>query len=291
VYFRWLGGKSKLVKTILELMPRHNIYVEPFIGAGWVFWNKRPATTEVINDLDTRLIKFYQSLRDIEDLKAVVDKYGWAYGITETESRKLFDKAKKIIELDANKELTTIEDKEQYVWAFLYVNKFAYAGRMVDSTFNTRRIRDCTSPYCGIKTLLKDFEKVKRRLRNTVIMNEDWTVPTLQYDSKETFFYFDPPYVGTTDNSFTETDYKTRNMAPRPSKIFRVISKLEGKFLLSYDYHPTVLKYIDKYGLYYTVVELEYEVRKNDNNKVVKEVIVSNFDLKKQKSLSDFLKL
>ena len=280
MYFRWIGGKSKLVDTILKMMPRHKVYVEPFIGAGWVFWNKVPAKTEVINDLDKRLIKFYIGLRSINDLKEVIDKYGWAYGNKDVDVRQMFYRAIGIIEND------DLYSLEEFVWAFLFVNKFSFAGRMVDPTFNPRRLKDCIRPYCGIIKLINDFHKIKKRLSKTIILNEDWEEPTIRYDSEDTLFYFDPPYVGTSNNGFTDRDYKTRIYAPTPKTIFRVISKLEGKFILSYDYHPTVLKYIKKYNLYYKVVNVDYEVRQN--NKTVKEVIVTNFDFNKQRSLADF---
>ncbi len=283
MYFRWLGGKSKLVDKIISTMPKHDIYVEPFIGAGWVFWSKIPAPVEVINDLDSRLIRFYIGLSEIDDLKLVVDKYGWPYGMKTDDSRKLFDRAKVIIENYSK------YDYDEFVWAFLYVNKFAYAGRMFNPTFNPRRIKDCIRPYCGIKTLLNDFYKVKKRLKNTEVLNMDWSKPTIEYDTESTLFYLDPPYVGTSKNSFTETDYKTRDHAPTPRKIFKLLDTLEGKFILSYDYHPVVLKYVKKYGFNYEVVTLDYEVRKNKYDKTVKEVIVTNFDYNKQLGLMRFL--
>lgn len=273
-----------MVPVILSMMPKHTTYVEPFVGAGWVYWSKNPSKVEVINDLDSRLIRFYEGLRSIDDLKAVIDKYGWPYGMKTEESRQLFERAKIIVDHYDKYDL------DEFVWAFLYVNKFAYAGRMVNSTFNPRRIRDCTRPYCGIKTLLNDFNKVKRRLSRTIILNTDFEEASVEYDSKETFFYFDPPYVGTSKDSFTDSDYKTRDYAPTPKRVFKVLSQLVGKFILSYDHHPTVIKYIKHYGFKYRIVELNYEVRKIDRNKMVKEVIVTNFDWNKQTGLMDFLK-
>ncbi|NGY69510.1 DNA adenine methylase, partial [Clostridium perfringens] len=45
-----LGGKSKLRKEIISMMPAHVCYVEPFFGAGWVYFGKSKSKIEVIND-------------------------------------------------------------------------------------------------------------------------------------------------------------------------------------------------------------------------------------------------
>ncbi len=39
----WMGGKSQLAKTIVELMPPHLAYIEVFGGAGWVLFKKTPS--------------------------------------------------------------------------------------------------------------------------------------------------------------------------------------------------------------------------------------------------------
>lgn len=37
----WLGGKSQLARTIVDMMPAHKHYCEVFGGAGWVLFKKR----------------------------------------------------------------------------------------------------------------------------------------------------------------------------------------------------------------------------------------------------------
>ena len=49
--FGWLGGKSKLSKDIVALLPPHETYVEIFGGAGWVLFAKERSKVEVYNDL------------------------------------------------------------------------------------------------------------------------------------------------------------------------------------------------------------------------------------------------
>ncbi len=57
--FKWVGGKSRLRKYIIPLIPKHTCYVEPFAGAALgSVWEATPAV-EVINDIDQELITFF----------------------------------------------------------------------------------------------------------------------------------------------------------------------------------------------------------------------------------------
>ena len=51
-----VGGKSKLKKKIISIMPQHKVYVEPFIGGGSVFFAKEPAELNIINDKDKDIV-------------------------------------------------------------------------------------------------------------------------------------------------------------------------------------------------------------------------------------------
>ena len=62
--FRWVGGKSRLRRHIIPLLPPHTCYVEPFAGAAWVLFGKPPSSVEVINDIDQELINFFRVIKE-----------------------------------------------------------------------------------------------------------------------------------------------------------------------------------------------------------------------------------
>ena len=58
------GGKSKVAKTIINQMPPHEKYVEPFAGAAHVFFKKPKAKKNVLNDINKNLIRFFKEIKD-----------------------------------------------------------------------------------------------------------------------------------------------------------------------------------------------------------------------------------
>lgn len=70
--FAYYGGKTTLAERIVELLPAHRHYVEPFAGSLAVLLAKPPALMETVNDLDGNLMTFWRVLRDRpEDLMRV----------------------------------------------------------------------------------------------------------------------------------------------------------------------------------------------------------------------------
>ncbi|HEX5001748.1 MAG TPA: DNA adenine methylase [Bacteroidia bacterium] len=66
----YYGGKQRLAKRIVQMIPEHKLYCEPFFGGGAVFFAKHPSAHEVINDMDNRVINFYETLQtDFERLQ------------------------------------------------------------------------------------------------------------------------------------------------------------------------------------------------------------------------------
>lgn len=54
---KYPGGKNApgTYQQIINLIPPHDVFVEPFVGSGAVFINKRPADINVVNDINPRI--------------------------------------------------------------------------------------------------------------------------------------------------------------------------------------------------------------------------------------------
>ncbi len=62
--FIYYGGKTTIAKKIVDLLPEHKHYVEPFAGSLAVLLAKPPSRMETVNDLDADLMTFWRTLRD-----------------------------------------------------------------------------------------------------------------------------------------------------------------------------------------------------------------------------------
>lgn len=64
---RYHGAKWRIASWVIENLPPHKHYLEPFFGSGAVFFCKEPAPIETINDIDGRVVNFFRVLRERPD--------------------------------------------------------------------------------------------------------------------------------------------------------------------------------------------------------------------------------
>ena len=83
------GGKYRLVKRILPLMPLHEFYLEAFCGSGVVFLNKERCRYECINDYNSELINY---LIVIEEYPEEFEKYKTKDSVYSLCSKELFER-------------------------------------------------------------------------------------------------------------------------------------------------------------------------------------------------------
>lgn len=76
---KYPGAKWRLADWIINQMPDHKVYLEPFFGSGAVFFNKPPVGIETINDIDGRVVNLFRVIRDKPgELAMLVEFTPWA---------------------------------------------------------------------------------------------------------------------------------------------------------------------------------------------------------------------
>src|SRR5438874_8356962 len=65
--FGYFGSKLRMAAKLHDKLPPHNAWVELFCGSAAMTLAKKPAPLEVINDINSEIVNFYEQLRDRGD--------------------------------------------------------------------------------------------------------------------------------------------------------------------------------------------------------------------------------
>ncbi len=256
----YYGGKQKLAPLILSFIPKHNLYCEPFFGGGAVFFAKEPSELEVINDTNGDLINFYKVVQDdFKKLQKLIK--------ATLHSRESHHEARIIISYPK------LFDEVRRAWAIWVLANQGYSSRL-DSPWGYDRKRN-TSAKRLAKKRIRLTKAYAERLEQIEAENTDALEVIKTRDSKESFFYCDPPYfnagMGHYDG-YSEQDFEN---------LLKSLSGLKGKFLLS-SYPSEILnKYIRKYKWHTKQVEMQLSITaKYKKGKTKIEVLTANYPLK-----------
>lgn len=204
--FNRLGGKSRLKKQIISLIPKHKTYVEPFFGGGVIYWNKEPAELSVINDIDKSVIDGLMLLT-----KASIDVDDYDFSVVETLGK-------------ANEFVRTEPDcYNQQLLKALTISRGTFGN--MGGKRNIIRLPDN-------RDTLSNMVEYKERLAKTEVYNQSYLDLLDKYDGDDTFFYFDPPY----ENSDGMYDYPKMDYGTLATKL----CELRGKWLLSINDSPLI---------------------------------------------------
>ena len=260
----YYGGKQKLASKIIKLIPQHNLYCEPFIGGGAIFFEKERSAVEVINDTNKSLITFYRVVQnDFTSLEKEIR-------IT-LHSRDLHRKAKVIYD---NPDMFS---DLKVAWAVWTLSAQSFSS-MLDGSWGYDIGKNTTSKKVSNKR--SSFtEEFAIRLQEIQIECADAIRIITSRDNSEAFFYCDPPYYNSDMghyDGYTLDDFKN---------LLTVLSNIKGKFMLS-SYPSDILQsYKEKYGWFQQQVEMTVSVANNSKKprKPKIEVLTANFDITKIK--------
>jgi DNA adenine methylase len=192
---RRIGNKSKIAKEIQKYFPSHEVYCEPFFGAGGMFFNKPIAKYNYLNDIDNNIHNLFIQLMTNKD-----ELYKWIESIPYHKSTWNW--------------LKKLEPENDVIKAvkFVVLSNYGYMGKpetinyqLVNSKIellkNIQKTFDflCKSDYkfnnVDFREFIKQFSFKSKRDNN---------------ERDKTFWYCDPPYINcinTYSDSFKEQDF------------------------------------------------------------------------------------
>jgi len=188
ILFRWYGGKSNLFKKILPyLNTPHTVYVEAYGGGASVLLNKLPSPVEVLNDINSEIVNIFRVLQDEVKFKELKHRLEWTLY-----SRAEFVKAIDIVQNE------TVTDPVLRAWAFFVAQNQGFSGKNSRNSSKGSWARNFDfnrNRATGFANKVASLELVRNRLKNVQVDNID-AIACIQYwDSPDTLFYLDPPYI------------------------------------------------------------------------------------------------
>lgn len=217
----WFGGKGKQAECIISKMPGHKKYIEPFGGAAHVISQKPRINHEVYNDIDGILVNFImQSLENTEKLIKRCSSLPY--------SRELYERWKQ-------EEMP--RDPFEKAVRFFYLNRSAISkgnAEEVPKTGWRNSTSSSQNPAMGYVNACQKIRGFSKRMQGVMIERLDFRSIIEKYDSEESLFYVDPPYVGREKfyaGGFTLQDHY---------ELGELLNSVQGKVILSYYDDPVI---------------------------------------------------
>ncbi len=209
---RWPGGKSRLAKTLLPLIPDHTCYVEPFAGALAILLAKPRSPVEIINDINGDLIALYRCIQ---------------YHLPELhrELSGLISSRQMLKDFLTQTGVTDIQRAAR----FYFRNRTSFGGTMRSFAIAKTAGGGAGFPSARNQNLLGSAAE---RLDGVVIENVPYERCFALYDSPDSFFFLDPPYLHATPDAYAGWT------EPEMEKFHAGVSKLKGRWLVTVDDSP-----------------------------------------------------
>ena len=242
-----------MAKELIKQFPPHKIYIEPFFGAGGMFFNKPKVKYNIVNDSDSDVFNLFNVVSTKKD---ELEKEYFKMPIHED----LLNYWKK------NEETCEIRKALR----FLMLSNFTLLG-----TGEKLRL-GATGGSAGIKNnFYEQLNKTFELIHDVQFCNTDFRIffnsislddRANKKESDNTLIYCDPPYLGTANN------YKEGFCEEDSNDLFDALIETKCKFAMSEFDHPFIIEQAQKRGL--NIVYMGE--RQNLKNRRV-EVLITNY--------------
>ncbi len=263
IAFGWYGGKYNHLDWLLPLLPPTHHYCEPFGGSAAVLINRPPSPVETYNDIDGEVVNFFRVLRDQKE--RLIE----AIGLTPF-SREEFQRA---IE-ESLEGLTDLERARRFFVRARQVRtglaQTASTGRWAHCVLTSRAgMAGAVSRWLGS---VEGLSEITQRLLRVQIEHAPAIEVIQRYDSEQTLFYCDPPYLH--DSRGDSNAYRYEMTDGEHVELAEILHSVKGKVAIS-GYHS---RFMDR--LYRNWNCIEAPVKKTHSVKSPRqEVLWTNYSL------------
>ena len=223
--FPWLGGKSRLAKTIVSFLTPHTTYVEPFGGAANVLLVKEPSKVEVYNDASGLLTNFFRVLQDPIQRASLMDRLRFT-----PHSRLEYARARSHL---------NDPDPVMQAWGFFVAQCQGISG---GGSLEGRGARDWgySRTHNQAQSFRNHVEKlpvIAERLLAVHVEHGDGVDILQRWDARDTLFYVNPPYADAARASKSgRAAYHNEIDDGGQQALVDALLRLQGKAILS-GYH------------------------------------------------------
>lgn len=202
---------------ILPLFPQHFVYVEPFCGGATMLFARdyNEKCIEVINDTNGDVVNFFKVLRDDGEK------------LCENLELTLYSQQEYQLAVDQYKNQHEIDPLERARLFFVNIMQ-SYSNKLCagwgTTIYRNKYFAKSSSCYsCKINNL----QNYISRMRGVHISCEDAIRCIDRWDSPDTFFYCDPPYINTHQGHYG--GYKQDDL----QNLICKLDSIQGSFVLS----------------------------------------------------------
>ncbi|GHO82984.1 DNA methyltransferase [Dictyobacter formicarum] len=182
--FAWYGGKAALTPLLVSLLPKHQVYCEVFGGSGALLFGKSPSRIEIFNDIDSGVVNFFRVLRNPVQAEALQQLL-----LLTPYAREEYYACLK----HWNEAEDPVEKARQWYCAVMQ----SMNSSIRSTGWSSSKVPNSNPAlkWSNHATHLTEFVK---RLSRVQIDHRDFEQVIQAYDSPETCFYLDPPYLAET---------------------------------------------------------------------------------------------
>jgi DNA adenine methylase len=254
----YYGGKQRLAGEITSRIPAdHVLYASVFAGGAAEFFAKDPSEVEVLNDTNKELMNFYHIVKaKFIDLEKMIK--------ISLHSRSLHQDAAVIY---ASPHLFTDIQRAWAVW-ILAAQSFS---SMLDGSWGYDKISNQTSRKVENKKAAFT-EEYAIRLQNVQLESADALYIIRSRDTKDSFFYCDPPYFNSDCGHYG--GYTRGNFL----NLLNSLTEIEGRFLLSSYPSEELSEFTLARGWHTVQFEQKVSVNKGSGKKKT-EVLTANYPI------------